>query len=247
MKTSYKTPDGNEPPLEAEENLAGICNFWLEELRSTYNRLYVKGPKEQGIIINHGFRSVQVSEKMAKAGLKPSKTSNHLRGCAVDIGCKDKLQADWHMLMLCQDKEGKTCIFPSVLLQKQVCLEVIKLVGHVDALLGALHEVLQTLGDGNRLTDNGLYGVFELGRVGGLDEETYLAWTQTFTQGTMTASTMWVEEVAIGLIDTTDLVGNLLVVVGGTTDVGTYGFVAVVIEGEYAGEIAGVANVHGIR
>ncbi len=114
MKTSYKTPDGNEPPLEAEENLAGICNFWLEELRSTYNRLYVKGPKEQGIIINHGFRSVQVSEKMAKAGLKPSKTSNHLQGCVVDICCKDKLQADRYMQILCQDKEGETCVSPSV-------------------------------------------------------------------------------------------------------------------------------------
>ena len=72
-KTSYKTADGNEPPLEAVENLVGICEYWLEELRRTYNKLYVKGPKEQGIIINHGFRSVQVSEKMAKAGLKPAR------------------------------------------------------------------------------------------------------------------------------------------------------------------------------
>ena len=100
IKTSYKTPDGNEPPLEAIENLAGICNFWLEELRRTYNRLYVKGPKEEGIIINHGFRSVQVSEKMAKNGRKPSKTSNHLRGCAVDIRCENKLQADRYMQIL---------------------------------------------------------------------------------------------------------------------------------------------------
>ena len=98
--TTYNTPDGNEPPLEAIENLVGICKFWLEELRRTYNRLYVRGPKEEGIIINHGFRSVQVSEKMAKDGRKPSKTSNHLRGCAVDIHCKDKLQADRYMQIL---------------------------------------------------------------------------------------------------------------------------------------------------
>ena len=93
MKTSYKTPDGNEPPLEAIETLVGICEFWLEELRFTYNTLYVLEPHEdyetsphvEGVVINQGFRSLQVSEAMARAGLKPSATSNHLRGCAVDI------------------------------------------------------------------------------------------------------------------------------------------------------------------
>ena len=118
--TTYETPDGNEPPLEAVENLAGICEFWLEELRRTYNKLYVKGPKEQGIIINHGFRSVQVSEKMAKAGLKPSKTSNHLRGCAVDIGCKDKLQADRYMQILNKMSETNNRDFDELFLERRL-------------------------------------------------------------------------------------------------------------------------------
>ena len=118
--TTYETPDGNEPPLEAVENLAGICNFWLEELRRTYNRLFVKGPKEQGIIINHGFRSVQVSEKMAKAGLKPSKTSNHLRGCAVDIRCKNKLQADRYMQILNKMSEANNRDFDELFLERRL-------------------------------------------------------------------------------------------------------------------------------
>jgi hypothetical protein len=118
-KTSYKTPDGNEPPLEAVENLAGICNFWLEELRRTYNKLYVKGPKEEGIIINHGFRSVQVSEKMAKAGLKPSKTSNHLRGCAVDIGCAGIEQALRYMTILLDMSDQNKRDFDELIMERR--------------------------------------------------------------------------------------------------------------------------------
>ena len=102
------------------ENLAGICNFWLEELRRTYNKLYVKGAKEKGIIINHGFRSVQVSEKMAKAGLKPSPTSNHLRGCAVDIGCDNKLQADRYMQILERMSETNNRDFDELFMERRL-------------------------------------------------------------------------------------------------------------------------------
>ena len=35
-KTSYKTPDNNEPPLEAIENLINLCMDWLEDLRFAY-------------------------------------------------------------------------------------------------------------------------------------------------------------------------------------------------------------------
>ncbi|MBO7417482.1 MAG: hypothetical protein J6U14_00895 [Bacteroidaceae bacterium] len=107
--TQYKTSDGNEPPLEAVENLISICQFWLEELRAIYNRSYVKEEKEEGIIINQGFRSYQVMMEMMKAGLNPSKTSNHMRGCAVDIRCKDKQQAYRYMMILkrMSEKNGK--------------------------------------------------------------------------------------------------------------------------------------------
>ena len=35
-KTSYKTPDNNEPPLEAIENLINLCMDWLEDLCFAY-------------------------------------------------------------------------------------------------------------------------------------------------------------------------------------------------------------------
>lgn len=94
-KTSYKTEDNNEPPLEAVENMIDLCENWLEELRYLYNVLYVLRPGEdyftseevEPLVINQGFRSYQVMLAMEKAGFNPSKTSNHMRGCAVDIRC----------------------------------------------------------------------------------------------------------------------------------------------------------------
>ncbi len=94
-KTSFKTDDNNDPPLEAVENLITLCENWLEELRYLYNVLYVLRPSEdyftskevEPLVINQGFRSYQVMLKMKEAGLNPSETSNHMRGCAVDIRC----------------------------------------------------------------------------------------------------------------------------------------------------------------
>ena len=100
-KTKFKTEDGNIPSHVAIENLRRICEDWLEELRYSYNTLYCLEPGEdyetsknvEGIVINHGFRSPQVSKAMANSGYKPSPTSNHLSGCAVDIRCLGKEQA----------------------------------------------------------------------------------------------------------------------------------------------------------
>ncbi len=94
-KTSFKTEDNNDPPLEAVENLITLCENWLEELRYLYNVLYVLRPSEdyftsrdvEPLIINQGFRSYQVMLRMKEAGLNPSETSNHMKGCAVDIRC----------------------------------------------------------------------------------------------------------------------------------------------------------------
>ncbi len=36
-KKSYMTPDGNEPPQVAIDNLENICKNWLEELCRRYN------------------------------------------------------------------------------------------------------------------------------------------------------------------------------------------------------------------
>ncbi|MBE6290315.1 MAG: DUF882 domain-containing protein [Bacteroidaceae bacterium] len=94
-KTSFKTDDKNEPPLEAVDNLIHLCEDWLEELRFNYNTIYVLNSIEdyytskevEPLVINQGFRSYQVMLEMERAGLNPSKTSNHMRGCAVDIRC----------------------------------------------------------------------------------------------------------------------------------------------------------------
>ncbi len=126
-KTSYKTLDGNEPPLEAVENLVGICEFWLEELRRTYNRLYVLEPHEdyetsenvEGIIINQGFRSYQVYEAMKRAGLNPSPTSNHMRGCAVDIRCAGIEQALRYMTILLDMSDRNKRLFDELIMERR--------------------------------------------------------------------------------------------------------------------------------
>ena len=127
IKTSYKTPDGNEPPLEAIENLVGICEFWLEELRFTYNILYVLEPHEdyatsphvEGIVINQGFRSYQVYEAMARAGLNPSPTSNHMKGCAVDIRCAGVEQALRYMVILLDMSDQNHRDFDELILERR--------------------------------------------------------------------------------------------------------------------------------
>ena len=40
-KTKYVTPDGNIPSHVVIENLKRICENWLEDLRYSYNMLYV--------------------------------------------------------------------------------------------------------------------------------------------------------------------------------------------------------------
>lgn len=96
-KTSYKTEDENIPSRVAIENLKNLCENWLEALRYSYNTLYSKDspqdvvrqahqPSERslslpkGIIINSGYRSLEVNKRAGG-----SATSNHLTGCAVDI------------------------------------------------------------------------------------------------------------------------------------------------------------------
>ncbi|MBQ6747445.1 MAG: hypothetical protein IJR07_10435 [Bacteroidaceae bacterium] len=107
-KTRFMTPDRNEPPLEAILNMIDLCDNWLEPLRERYNRQYVLAPDEdyntskdvEPLVINQGFRSYQVMLAMQKAGYRPSTSSNHMKGCAVDIGCTGKQQAQRYMQIL---------------------------------------------------------------------------------------------------------------------------------------------------
>ena len=126
-KTSYKTDDNNEPPLEAVENLIHLCEDWLEELRYLYNVLYVLRPSDdyftskevEPLVINQGFRSYQVMLKMKEAGLNPSETSNHMRGCAVDIRCAGKEQAIRFMNILIDIADQKRQDFDELLLERK--------------------------------------------------------------------------------------------------------------------------------
>ena len=127
IKTSYKTSDNNEPPLEAVENLITICEDWLEELRFRYNMLYVlhfledydTSENVEGIVINHGYRSLQVSEAMEKDGKNPSKTSNHLRGCAVDIRCAGVEQAIRYLTILLDMSDENKRDFDELILERR--------------------------------------------------------------------------------------------------------------------------------
>jgi uncharacterized protein YcbK (DUF882 family) len=127
-KTSFKTEDNNEPPLEAISNMIDLCENWLEPLRERYNRQYVLAPDEdydtskrvKGIIINQGFRSYQVMLAMQKAGYRPSTSSNHMKGCAVDIGCTDKQQARRYMQILQDIANDKHLAFDELLEERML-------------------------------------------------------------------------------------------------------------------------------
>ena len=126
-RTGYKTPDNNEPPLEAIENLINLCEDWLEDLRFSYNLLYVLEPHEdydtspnvEGIVINQGYRSLQVSELMRQAGLNPAPNSNHQTGCAVDIRCAGVEEALRKMVILLDISDGKKQAFDELILERR--------------------------------------------------------------------------------------------------------------------------------
>ena len=107
--------------------LLNICEDWLEDLRFAYNTLYVLEPHEdyetspnvEGIVINQGYRSLQVSELMKQAGLNPSPTSNHLTGCAVDIRCAGVEEALRKMVILLDISDGKQQEFDELILERR--------------------------------------------------------------------------------------------------------------------------------
>ncbi len=126
-KTSYKTEDNNEPPLEAVENLIDLCQDWLEDLRFNYNIIYVLNSIEdydtsksvEPLVINQGFRSYHVMLAMEQAGLKPSHTSNHMTGCAVDIRCMGVEHALRMMTILIDMADQKKQEFDELFLERR--------------------------------------------------------------------------------------------------------------------------------
>ena len=104
-KTSYHTEDGNIPSRVNIENLRNICENWLEDLRFRAN---------QPIVINSGYRSAEVNWLCGGAT-----NSNHLTGCAVDIRCKDKVQAIRYGCILLDIADGKKMDFDELILEKR--------------------------------------------------------------------------------------------------------------------------------
>ena len=126
-KTSFKTEDNNDPPLEVVENMIDLCENWLEELRFNYNTIYIldefddycNSKNVEPLVINQGFRSYQVMLEMERAGLNPSKTSNHMKGCAVDIRCAGVEQALRYMTILIDIADQKKQEFDELFLERR--------------------------------------------------------------------------------------------------------------------------------
>ena len=142
-KTKHVTEDGNIPSHVAIENLKRICENWLEDLRYSYNMLYVHSGvrpqskvagdctlapdpgaapelgaapasrKEEPIVINSGYRSPEVNLLAGGA-----KTSNHLSGCAVDIRCAGKEQMIRYASILLDIADGTKQEFDEMLLEQ---------------------------------------------------------------------------------------------------------------------------------
>ena len=125
-KTKHVTPDGNIPSHVVIENLKRICENWLEDLRYSYNTLYVwnveggmrnenthEAEEDEPIIINSGYRSPAVN-KLAGG----SNTSNHLTGCAVDIRCAGKEQMIRYASILLDIADGTKQEFDELLLEQ---------------------------------------------------------------------------------------------------------------------------------
>ena len=136
-KTKHDTEDGNIPSRVAIENLKRICENWLEDLRYSYNMLYVHSGvrpqskvagdctlapdpgaapasrKEEPIVINSGYRSPEVNRL---AGGVPS--SNHVTGCAVDIRCAGKEQMIRYAAILLDIADESKRDFDELLLEQ---------------------------------------------------------------------------------------------------------------------------------
>ena len=109
-KTSAKTADGNIPSHVHIENLKRLCG-WLEMLRDEWNRRYAEG--DEPIIINSGYRSLQVNKAVGGAS-----NSNHLTGCAVDIRCLGIEQALRYAVILLDISDESKEDFDELLIER---------------------------------------------------------------------------------------------------------------------------------
>ena len=74
--TAIKYGISNMPNNTQIENLKTLCALCLQPVRDLYGSL---------IMINNGFRSIQLNDAMKRDGYKVSTTSQHMNGEAADI------------------------------------------------------------------------------------------------------------------------------------------------------------------
>ena len=144
-KTKHDTEDGNIPSHVAIENLKRICENWLEDLRYSYNMLYVHSGVRPQSKVHSGVRpQSKVAGDCTLApdpGAAPeteepiiinsgyrspavnllaggAKTSNHLSGCAVDIRCAGKEQMIRYASILLDIADGTKQEFDEMLLEQ---------------------------------------------------------------------------------------------------------------------------------
>ena len=132
-KTKYQTKDGNIPSRVASENLRNICENWLEDLRYSYNKLYVLPEEEEPIVITSGYRSPEVNRLAGGCA-----TSNHLTGCAVDIRVAGIEQLIRYAGILLDIADGTKRDFDELLMERNA-------VGHY-----WLHFAVRPASQGNR-------------------------------------------------------------------------------------------------
>ena len=110
--TKTNTGIENVPNEEQVKNLKRLCG-WLEQLRRRWNNIY--GDGDDPIIINSGFRSLEVNKAVGGATL-----SNHLTGCAVDIRCIGIEQALRYAAILLDISDLNKEDFDELLIEQKV-------------------------------------------------------------------------------------------------------------------------------
>lgn len=118
--------------------------------------------------------------------------------------------------------------------------------GELHALLCAFDEGFELLGNLDGVAYDVVHGVLELGGVGCLEEYAHFVRLGEVAEGLVAAGAVGVEEVAVLAMHALDGVGNLVVGVVDSGDVGDDCLVVGAVEVENAGEIRGVAHVHSV-
>ena len=146
-KTKHDTEDGNIPSRVHIENLKRICENWLEDLRYSYNMLYVhSGVRPQSKVVAGVRPQSKVAGDCTLApdpGAAPASrkeepivinsgyrspevnqlaggatNSNHLTGCAVDIRCAGKEQMIRYASILLDIADGSKQEYDELLLEQ---------------------------------------------------------------------------------------------------------------------------------